>query len=89
MSPPTLQLLIAALLVGLSFILHFPLTISGERRIDALDAALLMLALVNLRLAWGGANAEAGGRAPAWFVLAGLVLAALITYAMFQALTPK
>jgi len=40
--------------------------------VDALDAFLLVLALVNLRIAWSAANGANGGRAPAWFVVAGL-----------------
>lgn len=92
--PYALQLLIALVLVGLTPLLSYPLAV-GSGWVDALDAALLVLALVNLRIAWGAANHAGaarvpGGRggAPAWFVLAGLVTAALITWAMVRALTP-
>ncbi|GAA0503034.1 hypothetical protein [Deinococcus depolymerans] len=94
MPPYALQLLIALLLVGLTPALSYPLAV-GSGRVDALDAALLGLALVNLRVAWSAANAAGaarvpGGRggAPAWFVLGGLVTAGLITWAMIRALTP-
>ena len=48
-----------------------------------------MFALINLRLGWSAANAAHGGRAPGWFILAALLSAALITYAMLRALTPS
>lgn len=83
-----LQLLIAALLAGLTFLVGYPLDIGGKN-VDALDAFLLVFALVNLRIAWNAANALNGGRAPGWFVGGGLLTAALITYAMIQALTPR
>ena len=88
MPPYALQLLIALLIVGLSVLVGFPLAIGGNRHVDALDALLLMFALVNLRTAWTAANAVNGGRAPAWFVVSGLLVAALITWAMVRALTP-
>ncbi|WP_295822909.1 hypothetical protein [uncultured Deinococcus sp.] len=88
MPPYALQLLIALLIVGLTFAVGYPLAIGSGRTVDALDAVLLMFALVNLRTAWTAANAMNGGRAPAWFVAAGLVLAAVITWAMVRALTP-
>ncbi|UBV42029.1 hypothetical protein LAJ19_10315 [Deinococcus taeanensis] len=87
MPPFALQLLIAVALVGLTFLVTYPLRV-GAGTVDALDAALLVLALVNLRVAWTAANHAGGGRAPAWFQLAGLGAAALITYAMIRALTP-
>ncbi|GAA5502107.1 hypothetical protein Dxin01_01846 [Deinococcus xinjiangensis] len=83
-----LQLLVALLIAALTFWVGYPLALGGGRSVDALDAFLLMLALVNLRLSWQAANAAHGGRAPAWFVVAGLAVAALITYAMIRALTP-
>lgn len=89
MPASALQLLIALLLAGLTFVVSYPLTIGEGRSVDALDAALLVLALVNLRLAWAAANGAGGGRAPAWFVLVGLGTAALITWAMIRALTPQ
>lgn len=88
MPPYALQLLIALLIVGLTLVVGYPLAIGSGRSVDALDAVLLMFALVNLRTAWTAANAMNGGRAPAWFVAAGLVLAAVITWAMVRALTP-
>ncbi len=86
--PYALQLLIALVLVGVTRLVAYPLTV-GSGVVDALDAVLMMLALVNLRLAWTGANASGGGRAPAWFVVAGLVTAGLITLTMVAALTPR
>lgn len=83
-----LQLLIAFALAGLTFVVAYPLDIGGGRRVDALDAFLLVFALVNLRVAWMAANVVAGGRAPLWFVGAGLGCAALITFGMIRALTP-
>lgn len=83
-----LQLLIALALAGLTFAAHYPLEIGGGRHVDALDAFLLMFALVNLRTAWAAANAAHAGRAPAWFVVVGLLTAAGITWAMVSALTP-
>ena len=47
-----------------------------------------MFALVNLRVAWTAANTANGGRAPVWFLLSGLLTAALITWGMVRALTP-
>ncbi|GAA5513304.1 hypothetical protein Dcar01_02037 [Deinococcus carri] len=89
MPPFLLQLLIALALVGLTFAVSYPLEVGGGRSVDMLDAFLLVFALVNLRLSWGAANLANGGRAPAWFVLVGLLTAALITYAMMGALTPR
>lgn len=88
MPPYALQLAIALALAGLTFLVGYPLSIGGGRVVDALDAFLLVFALVNLRVAWTAANAVGGGRAPAWFVLAGLLTAALITWGMVRALTP-
>ena len=84
-----LQLLIAVLLVVLTFLVSYPLDLGGGRHVDALDAFLLVFSLVNLRIAWNAANTLNGGKAPAWFVVAGLLLAALIAYGMIQALTPR
>lgn len=84
-----LQLLIAALLAVLPFMLSYPLDIGGGHRVDALDAFLLVFSLVNLRVAWNAANSLNGGKAPTWFVVAGLLLAALIAYGMIRALTPR
>ncbi|WP_288480631.1 hypothetical protein [uncultured Deinococcus sp.] len=84
-----LQLLVALLLAGLTLAVSYPLALGGGRSVDALDAFLLVFALVNLRLAWTAANAVNGGRAPSWFVALGLLVAALITWAMIGALTPK
>lgn len=84
-----LQLLIALLLAGLTFFVSYPLQIAQGRSVDALDAFLLVFALVNLRVAWAAANDQNAGRAPAWFTVAGLAVAALITYAMIGALTPR
>lgn len=84
-----LQLLIALALVGLTFAVSYPLEVGSGRSVDALDAFLLVFALVNLRVSWGAANMANGGRAPAWFVLAGLLTAALITWAMMRALSPR
>lgn len=89
MPPYALQLLIAPALVGLTLFVSYPLRLSGGGSVDALDAFLLVFALVNLRVSWGAANAAGGGRAPAWFVVAGLATAALITWAMVRALTPR
>lgn len=89
MPPYALQLVIALVLAGLTFVLSYPLEISSGRHVDALDAFLLVFALVNLRIAWSAANAAHGGRAPGWFVVVGLLTAALITYAMIRALTPS
>lgn len=87
--PPYLpQFLVAAALTGLTRLVHFPLALGPGRSVDALDAFLLMFALVNLRLAWSGANLAGGGRAPGWFVALGLILAAVIATLMVQALTP-
>lgn len=83
-----LQLVIALLLAGLTFAVDYPLSLGGGRTVDALDAFLLMFALVNLRVAWTAANGASGGRAPLWFIVAGLLVAALITYGMVRALTP-
>ncbi len=84
-----LQLLVALLLAGLTLAVSYPLALGGGRSVDALDAFLLVFALVNLRLAWTAANTVNGGRAPGWFVALGLLVAALITWAMIGALTPK
>lgn len=89
MPPYALQLLIALALAGLTFLVSYPLRLGGGGGVDALDAFLLVFALVNLRVSWGAANAANGGRAPGWFVLAGLATAALITWAMVRALTPR
>lgn len=89
MPPSLLQLLIALALAGLTFLVSYPLAVGDGRSVDALDAFLLVFALVNLRLGWSAAKAMSGGRAPAWFVLAGLGTAALITWAMVRALTPR
>lgn len=83
-----LHLLIALALAGLTRLVAYPLDLGGGRQVDALDAFLLMFALVNLRLGWSAANAENGGRAPAWFVAVALIAAAVITFAMLAALTP-
>ncbi|GHF50225.1 hypothetical protein HNQ07_002905 [Deinococcus metalli] len=88
MPPVVPQLLIALALAVLTSVIGYPLDIGGGRHVDALDAFLLMFALVNLRGAWATANAGPGGRAPAWFVVCGLLLAAAITWAMVRALTP-
>lgn len=88
MPSSALHLLITLALAGLTRLVAYPLDLGGGRHIDALDAFLLMFALVNLRLGWSAANAEHGGRAPAWFVLLALVAAAAITFAMLSALTP-
>jgi hypothetical protein len=88
MPPSAPQLLIALALTGLTVVVGYPLGIGGGRHVDALDAFLLVFALVNLRGAWAAANAGPGGRTPAWFVICGLVLAAAITWAMVRALTP-
>ena len=77
-----LQLLIALALAGLTFFVSYPLAVGGGRAVDALDAFLLVFALVNLRIAWSAANGAYGGRAPLWFVLAGLGTAALIATAI-------
>lgn len=85
--PPFLpSLLVAAALTALTFVAGYPLDLGGGRRVDALDAFLLAFALINLRLAWSGAT-HGPGRAPGWFLPAGLLVAALITYRMFSALT--
>ncbi len=89
MPPSALQLLIALVLAGLTFAVGGPLSIGGGQSVDALDAFLLVFALVNLRLGWNAANTSGGGRAPGWFVALGLLTAALITYAMIHALTPR
>nr|WP_246580491.1 hypothetical protein [Deinococcus aestuarii] len=83
-----MQLLIALALVGLTLLVAYPLRVGETGRVDALDAFLLVFALVNLRLGWTAANGANGGRAPAWFVVAGFATAALITWAMIRALTP-
>lgn len=83
-----LQLVIALALSGLTFVVGYPLSIGAGRVVDALDAFLLVFALVNLRVAWTAANTANGGRAPVWFLLAGLLTAALITWGMVRALTP-
>lgn len=88
MPTSALHLLIALALAGLTRLVAYPLDLGGGRQIDALDAFLLMFALVNLRLGWSAASAEHGGRAPAWFVVAALLAAAGITFAMMSALTP-
>ncbi|WP_135228385.1 hypothetical protein [Deinococcus fonticola] len=87
MSSDAVQLLIAFLLAGLTLLVGFPMQVAPGRAVDALDAFLLVMSLVNLRLAWNAANSLNGGKAPAWFVGAGLLLAALIAYGMIQALT--
>lgn len=89
MPPYAPQLLVALALAGLTFFVSYPWAIGGGRSVDALDAFLLVFALVNLRLAWAAANAAHGGRAPAWFVLLGLGAAALIASGMIGALTPR
>ena len=88
MPPYVLQLLLALLLAGLTSVVGYPLALGGGQTVDALDAFLLVFALVNLRVAWNAANAAGAGRAPLPFVAAGLLVAALITYAMIRALTP-
>ena len=88
MPASALHLLIAFALAGLTRLVAYPLDLGGGRQIDALDAFLLMFALVNLRLGWSAANAEHGGRAPAWFVALALVAAGLVTFGMLAALTP-
>ncbi|BDP40628.1 hypothetical protein DAETH_05970 [Deinococcus aetherius] len=88
MPPYLLQLLIALALVGLTFLVSYPLRVGDAGSVDALDAFLLVFALVNLRVSWGAANQMNGGRASAWFVVLGLLTAALITWAMVRALTP-
>ncbi|RJF72125.1 hypothetical protein D3875_11760 [Deinococcus cavernae] len=87
MSSDAVQLLIAFLLAGLTLLVGFPMEVAPGRAVDALDAFLLVMSLVNLRLAWNAANGLNGGKAPAWFVGAGLLLAAWIAYGMIQALT--
>lgn len=83
--PPFLPPLLATLLLaGLTFVAGYPARLGASLQIDALDVFLLVFALVNLRLAWRAA----GPRPPAWFTLAGLLLAALITYGMVRAVTP-
>jgi hypothetical protein len=83
--PPVLPPLLAtALLAGLTFLVGYPVRLGANLRVDALDVFLLVFALVNLRLAWRAA----GPRPPAWFTLAGLLLAALITFQMVRAVTP-
>ncbi|WP_102128324.1 hypothetical protein [Deinococcus planocerae] len=89
MPPYLLQLLIALALVGLTLFVSYPLRVGDTGSVDALDASLLVFALVNLRVGWTAANGMNGGRAPAWFVVAGLATAALITWAMVRALTPR
>lgn len=89
MPPYALQLLIALALVGLTFFVSYPLRLGSGSSVDALDAFLLVFALVNLRVGWTAANDANGGRAPAWFVVLGLLTAALITWAMVRALTPR
>ena len=84
-----LQLLVALLLAGLTLLVAYPLALGGGRSVDALDAFLLVFALVNLRMAWNAANTANSERAPGWFVVLGLVAAALITWAMIGALTPR
>ncbi|ACO44973.2 hypothetical protein DEDE109153_18345 [Deinococcus deserti] len=87
--PPYLpQLLLAFVLVGLTFSVSYLITLGGQTQIDVLDAALLMLALVNLRLGWSGARHAHGGRTPLAVNLAGLIAAALITWRMLMALSP-
>lgn len=87
--PPYLpQLLLAFVLVGLTFSVSYLITLGGQTQVDVLDAALLMLALVNLRLGWSGARHAHGGRAPLAVNLAGLIAAALITWRMLMALSP-
>lgn len=88
MPASALHLLIALALAGLTRLVAYPLDLGGGRQIDALDAFLLMFALVNLRLGWSAANAENEGRAPTWFVVLALLAAAAITFAMMTALTP-
>ena len=83
-----LQLLIAALLAALTFMVGYPLDLGSGRSVDALGAFLLVFSLVNLRIAWNAANTLNGGKAPSGFVVAGLLLAALIAYGMIRALTP-
>lgn len=89
MPTSTLHLLITLALAGLTRLVAYPLDIGGGRVVDALDAFLLMFALVNLRLGWAAANAEHGGRAPVWFVALALLAAAVITFGMLSALTPR
>lgn len=66
-----LHLLLALLIAGLTRLVGYPLQLGGGRSVDALDTLLLMLALVNLRLGWQGANVAGGGRTSAWFVVLG------------------
>lgn len=87
--PYALQLVIALALAGLTFLVGYPLRLGSGGSVDALDAFLLVFALVNLRVSWTAANGMNGGRAPAWFVVLGLLTAALITWAMIRALTPR
>lgn len=89
MPPFLLQLVLALALTGLTFLVAYPLAVGGGHSVDALDAFLLVFALVNLRLGWAAANGANGGRAPGWFILLGLGTAALITWAMIGALTPR
>ncbi|WP_019586388.1 hypothetical protein [Deinococcus apachensis] len=89
MPPYALQLLIALALAGLTFLVSYPLRLGSGGSLDALDAFLLVFALVNLRLGWAAANQVNGGRAPTWFVVLGLLTAALVTWAMIRALTPR
>ena len=94
MPTSALHLLITLALAGLTRLVAYPLDIGSGRVVDALDAFLLMFALVNLRLGWAAANAEHAtpgrpGRAPAWFVALALMAAAVITFGMLSALTPR
>ncbi|MEW6422152.1 MAG: hypothetical protein AB1511_10575 [Deinococcota bacterium] len=88
MPPSLLHLLIALALAGLTFFVSYPLALTSGRSIDVLDAFLLVLALVNLRLGWA-ANGSNGRQSPAWFMVGGLLAAALITSSMIHALTPR
>ena len=87
MPPYAPQLVVALALAGLTFFVSYPWIIGGGRSVDALDAFLLVFALVNLRLAWSAANTANGGRAPEWFVLLGLGTAVLIATGRVGALT--
>lgn len=86
MSPALLHFLLALGITALTFVVGYGLDVGG-RRIDALDAALLVLALVNLRLGWTAARG-AQGWTPLAYTLAGAVLAGAVTWAMVRALTP-
>lgn len=86
--PPFLPPLLAALLLtALTWVASYPVQLRSFR-VDALDVFLLVFALVNLRLAFRQASGvhAPGQRTPWWFWLAGLGLAALVTYRAVEAL---